>query len=790
MPRREDEWVWGWDSTPGIVSIWANLDGRAMVWRRVPKTGELVREEAQFRPWLLLDSLDDLNHLGTRVRPEGGETSPIAYRELEGPGALRYFVSADDGRVLIAAILEGATRRLGRRVSHLRDLGKESVLALQPEEQYLVATGRTYFRDLSFDDLHRMQFDLETTGLNPDRDRIFMIAVRYPSGATETLEAQCEGDPGEAGLIRELVTKVKAADPDVIENHNLHGFDLPFLARRAQILGVPLALGRVGPPGLRVRAARRGHAEKSDGRRVRYIAPGRELIDTLDAVLRYDFATRELPNHGLKTVARHLGIAGPDREQIRGDQVYAVYRRDPERVRRYATADVNEVAGVARMLGGAAFALAQIAPRRYERLADAGAATGVIDPLLVRAYLRAGMALPTHQVGDGTPHTGAALYLFAAGAARRVVKADVASLYPSLMRAYRIGPSRDHLGAMLALVDRLVELRLAAKANARQAAPESAERYGYEAISAAMKLVVNSAYGYLAAGGLTRFADVHAANEVTRRGRETLELMCRELAARGVTLLEADTDGVYFGVPEGWTEADERRVVAEVAALLPPRVQLEFEGRYAAMLSHEPKNYALLHYDGSLILHGVAFRSSRAEPFGEAFLRQAVTRLLLDDVSGVRDTYLNALDRLRRRELPTRDVSSRVRLTKTPAEYLAVRGSRRELPYEAMLASGRTSWSVGDRVRVYRKRNGGSGLLEESEDGTVATSVADCRDYDVDYYARQLRQTFASRLACAFTPADYEAVFADPDQMSLFMPAVATIRTVLEKKSELEASTF
>src|SRR5262249_53945335 len=150
-------------------------------------------------------------------------------------------------------------------------------------------------------------------------------------------------------------------------------------------------------PGLRVRAARRGATENSEGRRVRYVAPGRELIDTLDAVLRYDFATRELPNHGLKAVARCLGIAGPDREQIRGDQVYAVYRRDPEGGRRYATADVSEVAAIARMLGGAAFALAQIAPRRYERLADAGAATGVIDPLLVRAYLRAGMALPSHQ---------------------------------------------------------------------------------------------------------------------------------------------------------------------------------------------------------------------------------------------------------------------------------------------------------------------------------------------------------------------------------------------------------
>jgi DNA polymerase elongation subunit (family B) len=323
-------------------------------------------------------------------------------------------ISAQDGRALIAALLEGATRRLGRRVAHVRELEKETVLALPPEEQYLVTTGRTYFRDLSFDDLRRMQLDLETTGLNPDRDRIFMVAVRDPSGATYTLEAPSNGNSGEAALIRELVAKVKTVDPDVIENHNLHGFDLPFLARRAQILGVSLALGRIGPPGLRVRGARRGHAEGLGDRRVRYVAPGREFIDTMDAVLRYNFATRELPSHGLKAVERHLGIAGPDREQIRGSQVYAVYRRDPERVRRYATADVSEVAGVARMLGGAAFALAQIAPRRYERLADAGAATGVIDPLLVRAYLRAGMALPPHQAGDGTPHSGAALHLFAA----------------------------------------------------------------------------------------------------------------------------------------------------------------------------------------------------------------------------------------------------------------------------------------------------------------------------------------------------------------------------------------
>ena len=769
----EDEWLWGWDETPGIVSVWASPDGRAQVWRRDPESGVLAREEVRFAPWLLLDRLDDLRHLGGGLAPESTPGATVTFRELDGPGELRFLVSASDLRPLTAAILHGASQRLCRPIGSLQDLGKQCVLALPPDEQYLVATGRTYFRGLTFDHLRRMQIDLETTGLDPARDRIFLIAMRDPCGSVELLETNGLDDASEAGLIRRLVECVAAADPDVIENHNLHGFDIPFLERRARLLGVPLALGRLGS-GLRQRAAQRGTSAADPARRrVRFIAPGRELIDTMDAVLRHDFSTRELPGHGLKEVARYLGIAERDRETIPGDQVYQVYRTDPARVRRYAASDVEEVAALAKLLGGAAFALAGMAPRRYERLADAGAATGILDPLLVRAYVRAGMALPAHQPSDGTPHSGAALHLFATGVAHRVVKADVASLYPSLMRAHRIGPARDHLGAMLALVDRLVEQRLAAKARARAAAPGSAERFTHEAMSAAMKLVVNSAYGYLAAGGdLTRFADVHAANEVTRRGRETLGLMCRELAARGVTLLEADTDGVYFSTPEGWDETAERRAVAEVASLLPALVRLEFDGRYAAMLSHEPKNYALLGYDGALILRGVAFRSSRAEPFGESFLRHVLLRLLRDDIEGIREAYLSTLDALRGRLLPAREVAARVRLTKSPERYLAIRETRRELPYEAMLAAGRSAWSPGDRIFVYRTRFGTAGLVTDE----------DRRDYDIEHYARVLRETFAARLERAFAVEDFAALFGDTGQLSLFATPVHLIRPVLTRR--------
>ena len=787
MPEQDDEWLWGWDATPGIVSVWAEPDGIALVWRRAPDTRALVREEARFRPWLLLDRLDDLSHLGDRLRRERDGAGPgaVTYDELAGPGELRYVVRAEHLRTLTDAVLTGARRRLGRPLAHVRELGHDAVLALPPEEQYLVASGRTYFRDLAFDDLRRAQFDLETTGLDPTVDRIFLVSLRGPDGGGTCLEAEGDDDRAEAALIHRFVTRISALDPDVIENHNLHGFDLPFLAHRARVLGVPLALGRAGAPGLRQRPSSRGAslggAATLSGerlRRTRYTVPGREMIDSMDAVRRHDFSARDLPGHGLKAVARHFGLAGPARELIGGKHVYDVYRRDPERVRRYALADVDEAAGVARLLGGAAFALARMVPRRYERLAEAGAATGVIDPLLVRAYVRAGAALPAHQESDGTTHTGAALHLFATGVAERVVKADVASLYPSLMRQYHIGPARDRLGVLLTVVDRLVEQRLAAKARARASARGSSERFTDEALSAAMKLVVNSAYGYLGAASLTRFSDVHAANAVTGHGRAVLDLLCRELARRGVTLLEADTDGVYFSVPTRFTEADERRVVAEVAALLPEHVHLEFDGRYAAMLSHEPKNYALLGYDGSLLLRGVAFRSSRAEPFGEAFLRRAIACLLACDVLGVRRAYVDTVTALRRRTLTTFDVASRVRLTKTATEYLATRERRRELPYEALLTNGRDDWRTGERIHVYRARGGRAGLLDDTDDD-LAPSGSDPRDYDVDYYLRVLENTFAERLARAFTPEDFQAVFADPEQPSLFEASLATIRSVL-----------
>jgi DNA polymerase, archaea type len=764
MSSIDDEILFGWDPTPGIVSVWADHEGQALVWRRLPglpgDAGAVVCERARFRPWLFATSLDDLVHLR-------GAQDGTRYRELDGAeGSYRYLITALSGRALARAIVAGASRRLGRPIRALSELG--GYHRVGPVEQYLMATGRVCFRGLLYEDLHRMQIDLETTALDPDAGRIFLAAVRDTRGLRTTLEA---ADPADEGrLIEELCALVRERDPDVIENHNLFGFDLPFLERRAAVLGVPLALGRAGGPPLLERHA----AGSSSGRRPRHTVAGRELIDTLDAVRRHDFVARDLPSHRLKDVARHFGVAGPERVYLPGAEIHAIYCREPELVRRYALDDVDEVDALSRRLLLAPFALAGMAPRRYERLACAGPATGVLEPLLVRAYLRAKVALPAPAVdaGDLGPHAGGALHLFATGVAERVVKADIASLYPSLMRAFRIGPASDRLGALLHVVERLLDLRLAHKASAREARGTLAGGH-HEAMQAAMKLLINSAYGYMGAGSLALFADRRAADEVTRRGRAILDTIVLALRGRGVALIEADTDGVYFAVPEGCTEAEERAQVASAAAALPEGIRLEYEGRYRAMLSHEVKNYALLTYGGEVVSRGVALRSSRVEPFGERFLREALRRTMTGDTVGLRAAFLQTAAALEHRALPAADVATRARLTKTPEAYLATRASHRQAPYEALLAAGRSRWAPGDRVRYYRARGGAHVWLPEDDDDGERPLA---RDYDVAHYLEVLVGSYAARLRKAFAPEDFERLFRLDHQGGLFDRPIAAIQ--------------
>lgn len=722
---------------PGIVSVHATPDGRVSVWCRPPgASGPAQAEHTRQRGWIYARHLRDLAHLGARLRvspePAGPDDAYHAHNLAPDGGvperAYRYLLSGPTPRQLETELLRGAppgTRGVGDLSGYIR---------LGYAEQYLIATRQTYHTGLTFDDPVRLQFDLETTALDPQEGRIFLIAVRDNRGLDTVLEARRPAQ--EAEMIAALLTLIAERDPDILENHFIHGFDLPFLRARAQVHGVPLRLGRAGD-GLPWTV--------DDGTRTPlWCCPGREILDTLDAVRR-----RNLPSSGLKAAAQHYGVAPEGRMYLEGAEIAATYATDPSAVRRYARQDVQEVDALARIVLAPSFALARLTPRPYHRLPRAGPAKGVLEPMLIRAYHEAAQPFPAPDRSPEAPHRGGLVQLHAEGVLRHVVKADVASMYPSIIRAGGIGPRQDRLGAFHALVSGLTAQRLDHKRLARDVSLPGPLRQEHHAMQEAMKLVVNAAYGYLGAGRLARLGDREAADDVTARGRAILRQVTAELQARGVQLIEADTDGVYFSTGEATTEAAERALVQSVSATLPEGLTLDFDGRAEAMLSHEIKNYALLRYDGTLDLCGAAFTSVRAEGYGAAFLDRALRALLRDDIPGVQAAFEDTCAALSARQFTNADVATRVRLGKTRAAYAEQRQTRKEAALEAAWQAG-LDFRTGDRAQLYVRE--GQGL-------TVLTDPVG-RDYDPGHYRQALVQAYATRLRKGLEPADWEQLFS------------------------------
>jgi uncharacterized protein YprB with RNaseH-like and TPR domain len=354
----EDEYLFAWDPMPGIVSVWAQRDGQAVIWRR--EQDRILCLKERYYPWLLATSLDDLSHLGPALQPFDASAGPIVvagqiqtlshlspalvrYRKLTGPvPSYSFLLFSHTMRILEQSVIKGASHRLKGSISKLSELG-DDYYAVGPVEQYLMSSGKVYFRHLNYEDLHRMQFDLETTALDPHRGRIFLVAVRDNRGLATVLEAPQPED--EARLITDLCRLIRECDPDVIENHNLFGFDLPFLEHRAAVLGMKLEIGRSGGPMVLESHQETFAVGPETRKRTRYTVLGRELIDMLDAVRRHDFVVRDMPSYGLKDVARYFGIAARDRTYIEGAAIFETYRHDPEQVRSSAVVQ-NHMASV------------------------------------------------------------------------------------------------------------------------------------------------------------------------------------------------------------------------------------------------------------------------------------------------------------------------------------------------------------------------------------------------------------------------------------------------------------
>jgi len=733
LPFYDNRLLFGRAGTPGHVAF-APRESTVRVYSRGV---ELQVAEEPFRPFLLLADVDLLKELK-------GEA---AVTPLDGPGLYRWLAEFPSWSQCLKAR------------DHCREQSGQLAGALDapyqffadPVHQFLLRTGRTSFLGMSFGDLRRMAVDIEVTtapgfefpNAARESDRIIAIAMADSDGFQTVLSG---AEMSEADLLRECGRLIRERDPDVLEGHNIFRFDLEYMEARARRLRTPLRWGRDGS-GLSGYPSRMQVAERTIAYR-RYRVEGRHIVDTWILAQLYDVGARDLESYGLKDVARHFGVAAPDRTYLPPEDIPRIFREDPARLMAYARDDVLETLGLSSILSPSYFVQAQALPYSYESVVLRGNATK-IDGLLLRECLHQGRAVPAPTVGRGVAGGYTAMYL--SGVADRVLHVDVTSLYPSLMLAQSIAPATDGLGVFLTLLRDLREFRVAAKRAAREA-PTLEERTQAGALQQTFKILINSFYGYLAFSQ-GHWNDFDAANRVTGEGRDLVQTLVTRLGELDAAVIEVDTDGIYFVPPssstlfraegEGEGEAQEGALIAALEGVLPAGIQLELDGRYAAMLSYKMKNYVLLDTRGKLFIKGSGLRSRGIELFQRLWMEQ-MFRLLL---SGRREEIPALVARWREdfeaHRVPVKQFMKTETLQESPAGYQdKVRTGKRNpsAAYELALRASRP-YQPGDQVSYYV--TGSDKRVKVNEAARLATEWNPAApDENTPYYVAKLEDLY------------------------------------------------
>ena len=662
--------------TESLCGLWVDDDGRAWVCAAQPDGSRQVREE-KLRPFAWVS--------------EAAPAEGIAIETLSGEGLFKHLIHADtleQFEAYLKAAPDGAQRDV-----------------LKPyESQWLVQRRARLYEDLPFSRLRRCQLDIETgaaeAGAFSDArnagDRVLAIGLQCGE-RRELLTLDEESDAGEKRLLLAFNDRLRELDPDVIEGHNIFKFDLDYLRQRAKRLKVPCAWGRFGQ-----NASFRNSRMKVAERWIdfpRCDLPGRTVIDTYLLVQLYDITAREMTAYGLKDVAVYFGItpeSGEGRTYIDGAQIQHAFRDNREQFLAYLADDLRETKGLADVLLPTYFEQARAFPILLQEAALRGTA-GKVDLLFLEEYYHARAACPT-PLGEIETFEGGFTRSFQEGVFKQVLHFDVASLYPSLLLAIGRNPRTDTLGVFIPMLRRLRDYRLKYKQLAK-GAPTAAERDEAQARQTAFKILINSFYGYLGFSA-ARFGDGELAAEVTRRGRELLQALIAEFERLGCTILEADTDGIYLSTAEYRDKPED--LLARVEKIMPPGIELEYDGRYDAMFCYKAKNYALAS-GGEITLRGSALRSRGIEPF----LKRLGDRLIAHVLGVSAESPAGEVERLRRsigdRSHPVADLAKSETLSQNPAAYeqfVAGGGKPRRAAAEVALQMNPRP-RMGERVSYY-----------------------------------------------------------------------------------------
>lgn len=220
-------------------------------------------------------------------------------------------------------------------------------------EMYLIKTGNRYFKGFEdYDDLHRMQWDIETEGLDHTKHRITQIGVRTNKGFNKIIKIDHTNSSlslqNELSAIKEFLTIIKELKPDIISGHNSENFDWTFIIEALKIRhntsieelsNELLSRGNIQQPP--IFKNKRDSVLKLGGE-VEYFKKtnmwGYCLTDSIFAVRRAQAIDSNMESASLKYITKYSKLVKPNRVYVDGKKIDTIWK---DTSRTYLLNDLN-----------------------------------------------------------------------------------------------------------------------------------------------------------------------------------------------------------------------------------------------------------------------------------------------------------------------------------------------------------------------------------------------------------------------------------------------------------------
>lgn len=381
------------------------------------------------------------------------------------------------------------------------------------KENCMVNKGITYFKGINVEDISILSFDIETNGLAINKDSVVYLISNTFKSKKETISKLFSLDeyPNQVEMIKDWCKWVNEKDPTILVGHNINSFDIPMLMSITDL--------NIGRNGSNIEKNKKESKFRIDGSMDlhyhKLYCYGREIIDTLFLSYRYDAVKKKYESYGLKNIIRQEGLEKEGRTFVDSSKIYKEWEDKEKRklIKQYAVEDADDALKLFYLMIPPFFYMTQIIPKPFQVMLES--ATGSqINALMVRSYLQ-----QQHSIAKATEieKFEGAISFAIPGIYRNVFKVDVASLYPSIIRTYKIyDKDKDPQGNFLKLADTLTLTRLRYK----KLHKDTGEKI-YDHLQNTFKIAINSMYGFMGASGLN-YNSIRNAEAVTRYGREVL----------------------------------------------------------------------------------------------------------------------------------------------------------------------------------------------------------------------------------------------------------------------------